>query len=106
MEASRDLLLEALKRKFRTRRFLILTQLGKLRGKVMALMSHQRVTNLYKRTGLFLALKVWMIQIRRKRRYGYTIEKRLTNGQIKPRVTLLFRCMQSQFEEKAMEIVL
>ena len=76
------------KERFTCSRLVSLITLSRLRRQMKQCLAAQRVRNLYKRTCLFLALKLLLFSRRMRKRYGEPLERRLEVGVIHTRLSL------------------
>jgi hypothetical protein len=64
-----------------------------------------RVQKMYKRTSLFVALKMKMIHYRRKVRFGFTFDKRFETEVVHNRFNFLITCIHDSSTERASNLI-
>ena len=73
--------------------------------KLRKMIKTRKVEKMYKKTSMFLALRMFMIGVRRKRRMGEFIEERLIKGKIKPAFNIFAIAANEQISRHARSMV-
>ena len=88
VEQLKEVVIIRYKERFACTRLVSLITLSRMRRQMKQCLAAQRVRNLYKRTCLFLALKLLLYSRRMRKRHGEPLERRLEVGVIHTRLSL------------------